>query len=729
MLNEVAGGGEDGFWLEIANAGTSDFDLTGVEIRRASTGADSYAFPSQTLPVGGVLVVEETALGFDATAGDPLFLVSSGGTTVLDARVVAGGVRGRAVDGTDRWLVPDVATPGTVNSFALHDEIVINEIMYQHRPTLGTAAIPATFEVTPLVPFETNWRYNDAGADLGAGWQQIAHPVGGAWQQGPGLIGFETSPLSRPIGTVLSDPFFSDPFVTTYYFETDFSLTQTDLDDIDELHLRHIIDDGAVFYLNGNEVSRFNMPEGPVNSSTFSSQGVGNASLSDATLLSKELLQVGTNRLSAEVHMALSRFDTDIVFGVELANATEITPAVPSSPFAENSQEWIELYNRGNTSVDLTDWQIDDAVNFTFPAGTSLGPGEYLVVASDAAALQQAYPTQTNILGDFSGSLSNRDERILLLDRVGNPADEVHYFDDGRWDQWADGAGPSLELRDPYSDNSVGEAWSASDEASKSTWQSYSYRGVAAKTIPGEPSVWHELALGFLDGAGEVLIDDIRVVQAPDGAATEMIQNGTFDDGADHWRLLGNHQRSEVIDDNGNQVLHLISSGATEYQGNQIETTFADGNRVVSGQEYEISFRAKWLAGSRQINSRLYFNQLAKTTSLDVPDRNGTPGQPNSRLVANAGPTYNRLRHSPAIPAVNEAITITVEADDPDGVDGMSLWYRVGNAAWTSLPMAAGADGVFSAAMPGQSAGTVVQFYVEGRDTRGAVSQFPAEGP
>ena len=43
--------------------------------------------------------------------------------------------------------------------------------------------------------------------------------------------------------------------------------------------------------------------------------------------------------------------------------------------------------------------------------------------------------------------------------------------------------------------------------------------------------------------------------------------------------------------------------------------------------------------------------------------------------------------------------------------------------------MTVAADGTFQGIVPGQAAGTVVQFYVEGRDALGATSRFPAAGP
>ena len=135
------------------------------------------------------------------------------------------------------------------------------------------------------------------------------------------------------------------------------------------------------------------------------------------------------------------------------------------------------------------------------------------------------------------------------------------------------------------------------------------------------------------------------MIEDPAGGAMELIQNGGFDDGsADHWRLLGNHQRSQVIDDHGNHVLHVVASGATEYQGNQIENTLANCRKIQNGREYRISFRAKWLTGSQQINTRLYFNRLARTTVLKVPSHHGTPGWQNSRYVKNIGPGYDDLR-------------------------------------------------------------------------------------
>ena len=101
--------------------------------------------------------------------------------------------------------------------------------------------------------------------------------------------------------------------------------------------------------------------------------------------------------------------------------------------------------------------------SISIPSGTTLAPGQYLTIANNLPAFAAAYPG-VSALGPFSGSLSNRNERILLDDAFGNPADEVHFFDGGSWPEMADGAGASLELRDPDADNSKGESWAASNE-------------------------------------------------------------------------------------------------------------------------------------------------------------------------------------------------------------------------------------------------------------------------
>jgi hypothetical protein len=175
-------------------------------------------------------------------------------------------------------------------------------------------------------------------------------------------------------------------------------------------------------------------------------------------------------------------------------------------------------------------------------------------------------------------------------------------------------------------------------------------------------------------------------------------------------------------------VLRLVATGPTEHMHNHAETTLANGAAVVNGREYLISFRAKWLAGSNQLHTRLYFNRVARVTVLDAPGSGGTPAARNSSHAANVGPTFGRFQHRPAIPAVNEPVTVSVVAEDPDSVMVCTLWWSGNGGVWSSVSMTRNADGRWEGTIPGFAAGTVVQFYVEATDMLGAGATFPARG-
>ena len=396
-------------------------------------------------------------------------------------------------------------------------------------------------------------------------------------------------------------------------------------------------------------------------------------------------------------------------------------------PVVARSEEWIELYNRGSEEVDLGGWQIVDAVAFQFPPGTVLAPDAYLVISGDAAALQAEYPDIT-VVGDFSGRLDNRSDRILLLDASGNPADEVRYFDGGRWPAAADGGGSSLELLDPWADNAAAEAWAASDELPRTEWIEYSHRSVAEPSAVGPDGVWEEFVVGLLD-AGEVLIDDLSVIQDPDTAPVELIPNGSFDAADDHWRLLGNHRHSAIVADPdapSNPVLRLVATGPTGHMHNHAETTLS---QPVGEREYEISLRARWISGSNQLNTRLYFNRLPRTTLVAQPDRSGTPGDRNSTALDNLGPTFVDLNQDVAVPAPLQPVVVSVSVDDPDGVDRVTLWSSVDGSSFQDQGMVESEPGRWEAEVEGPQAGAVMQFYVEAEDGLGAHATFPAAGP
>ena len=432
-------------------------------------------------------------------------------------------------------------------------------------------------------------------------------------------------------------------------------------------------------------------------------------------------------------------------------------PPPLSAPYSKSENQWLEIANRSGQPVDLAGWEFDDGISFTFLAGTMLAAGEHACLAANATEFAAAYPT-ARLLGEYGGSLSRSGERLSLRAADRNPVDVVRYFDDGpRWPQFADGGGSSLELRDLDADNSVAEAWAPSDETAQASWQTYTFRDIGSPN-GGAEELWREFAMGLLD-AGEILIDDVSLVKDPDGTNQQFLANTDFESGDTDWRMVGNHRHSEVItdpDDAGNKVLHIISEGAGEHMGNHIETTLLGtlerdperdgrfnvesgyelGNGVVGGgadgdtdwTTYEISFRAKWITGSNQLHTRFWMNRVASNTHLGRPLHVGTPSAPNSRAEGNIGPTFTHFLHSPAVPDVGEAVTVTVRAADPEGMSTMDLFYSVDEGPFTSIAMSA-TNGTYQATIPGQSAAQIVQFYAEATDGSAAVATFPSRGP
>ncbi len=531
------------------------------------------------------------------------------------------------------------------------------------------------------------------------------------------------SPAPRPGDTELA----AGPVTT--YFRTVFDFDGDPEDSI--LTLAAISDDGAVLYLNGVEIHRQGMPEGALDAHTLALAPEGTREIR-GLVISSDALLVGANVLAAEVHQAAPgddrmRFAAALhaaprppepepppeqgVAAEVVVNEIMYHPAAPLDPDAPAPPEWIELYNRGDAPVDVGGWQVVDAVAVQIPAGTVIEADGYLV------------------LDDFDGRLANGGERIAVLDACGVLVDEVRYSSGGRWPAWADGDGASLELRNPRADNAVAEAWDASDEAAGSAWQVVRYRAEARPSAVGPDGQWEELVLGLLN-AGEVWLDDVSVVEDPDGAAIELVQDGSFDAGeAAGWRIIGNHRHSEVVvdpDDPENGVLRLVASGATEHMHNHAETTLA--GPVRNGVVYEIAYRARWIGGSDQLNSRLYFNRLARTVRLGRPELGGTPGARNSTFRENIGPTYTAFGHRPAVPAPGVPIPVSVVASDPDGVAEVRLWWTTGGVVYEPTAMVPEGRGLFTATLDGLDPGTLVHFYVEGTDALGAASTFPAGG-
>lgn len=134
------------------------------------------------------------------------------------------------------------------------------------------------------------------------------------------------------------------------------------------------------------------------------------------------------------------------------------------SPMDGNSRlEFIELHNRSKGVVSLSSWQVTKGIQYTFPKGTVLEGGAYLVLAKDAEYLKKHYELKANelVLGSFKGRLDGEGECLVLKDARGKEVDRVNYKNKKTWAYCKGEIRASLQLINPMFDNRIGQYWEA----------------------------------------------------------------------------------------------------------------------------------------------------------------------------------------------------------------------------------------------------------------------------
>ncbi len=158
------------------------------------------------------------------------------------------------------------------------------------------------------------WRYRVPTNET-AGWNQTAFNDA-AWSSGAGQLGYGDSDEATVIGAASN-------LITSAYFRR--TLVVNNAAAISSLDLQLLRDDGAIVYLNGNEILRSNMPEGPVTYATFASSNITGSSVPNenaynAFTVSPVTFVEGTNVLAVEIHQSSDNFN-DLGFDLQAVAA------------------------------------------------------------------------------------------------------------------------------------------------------------------------------------------------------------------------------------------------------------------------------------------------------------------------------------------------------------------------------------------------------------------------
>ncbi len=260
---------------------------------------------------------------------------------------------------------------------------------------LVTASMPIRSLVTVLALGDPNWRFYDPLPEFGDSpnlltfWKEFTYAETNIWGDGASVFwnGDKTS-IPGPAGSSLAQ----SEAITSYYRNT-LQNVQFSPGGLRFL-LTHIIDDGGVLYLNGQEIFRFNMPAGAVNYLTPASGQIPLGALAriGPTNVPISALRAGSNVVAFELHTSVA-VDVDRYFGMQLDASVQSFPTGPvvitsdpqSITVMEGSSATFNVVQAGGATFQ---WQQTNNVGgFTNIAGAT---NDFYTIASVPITLNGA---------------------------------------------------------------------------------------------------------------------------------------------------------------------------------------------------------------------------------------------------------------------------------------------------------------------------------------------------
>jgi hypothetical protein len=211
--------------------------------------------------------------------------------------------------------------------------------------------------MTFVAPRST-WKYRDDNSNQGTGWRAETFNDS-TWAAGPARLGYSNSGEDGEVTTVNGGP-VGGRYMTTYFRRTFNVASVSGLRDLTVSIQR---DDGAVVYLNGQEIMRENLPEGvTITSSTPANGAIGGADEQAwiSRPVSTTLLKAGANTLAVEMHQS-GPGSSDLGFDLQLTGSV-------------SSQNTAPIVNAGQ-DIPITLPAVADLAGSVIDDGLPLPPG------------------------------------------------------------------------------------------------------------------------------------------------------------------------------------------------------------------------------------------------------------------------------------------------------------------------------------------------------------------
>lgn len=271
-------------WIELHNPGPSPVSLDSYYLTDDLGAPTKWRFPAGTsLPAGGYLVVRADGVG------------TGPGET------------------RSRGYYPWGSTFTTRRhhaSFKLSAE----------GESVGLFRLDTPPDAQTLVPKQSVWKFRDTGTDPGPDWAGAGYDDS-LWSSGSGVLGYGDAFVDTPVSFGAES---GNKHATTHFRH---HFTLADPDAVGSLRLELMADDSAIVYLNGAEVARLRMPEGPAAFDDYSGQVAPAENVYEIVELGASPLMPGDNVIAVEIHQQAGN-SSDLSFDAELVAEVFTSPPV-----------------------------------------------------------------------------------------------------------------------------------------------------------------------------------------------------------------------------------------------------------------------------------------------------------------------------------------------------------------------------------------------------------------